>query len=220
MSAYECGVEMNLNEFDNYVEDDKDAYYRFSEDGVQMCHSVHFTSKIRFNVAKEQEKIAVTQSCNGTLKSPEDIILMINEFLGLIEMTGNGFKLNLKGKEPSESTYNDITDRYNLKDPADIVWLKFTTDKRLGVVAVSNDVNFNYPPSKSDYNSKTDGDWTYNTSGIIIHSLEKEWDTDFVVIFPLQNIPERYSRHKIEKAIGNYLIENEVPILDYYSHIY
>lgn len=94
-------------------------------------------------------------------------------------------------------------------------------DGYLGVVATSNDVNFGYPPSEESYNEKTTkNNWRYNTSGIIIHSLDKVWDTSFVLIFPLKNIPKGFDRGSIECGIGNYLIHNGVPILDFYSHNY
>lgn len=63
-------------------------------------------------------------------------------------------------------------------------------------------------------------EWKHNSSGIIIHKLREQWDDFFVLVFPLKNIPYGYSRHDIEKAIGNYLIKKNVPILDFYSHIY
>lgn len=62
--------------------------------------------------------------------------------------------------------------------------------------------------------------WKYKTSGIIVHKLEKKWDDSFVLLFPLNGIPEGYSRHDIEKVIGNLLIMKGVSILNFYSHLY
>lgn len=95
----------------------------------------------------------------------------------------------------------------------------------LGVVAISNDVNFDIPASSDEYDDKQYNakeeryDWRFNSAGILVHALGKEWDKSFVLIFPLANIPSEYTRHDIEKAVGNYLIEMDVPILDYYSHM-
>ena len=60
----------------------------------------------------------------------------------------------------------------------------------------------------------------YNSSGILVHKLKKEWDESFVLVFPLRKLKEScgYSRHNIEMALGNYLIEQNVPIIDFYSH--
>ena len=97
----------------------------------------------------------------------------------------------------------------------DLVWLKFANNGHLGVVATSNDVNFQIPKNKSEYNSKIrvyneyekrdKYEWEYNSAGIILHNLGLKWDESFVLLFPLGNIPNGYRRHDIEKAIGNFL---------------
>ncbi len=46
--------------------------------------------------------------------------------------------------------YKDIKNFYNLKDIRDIVWMKFTRDGFLGVVATSNDINFHIPKNLSE----------------------------------------------------------------------
>jgi hypothetical protein len=134
------------------------------------------------------------------------------------------FSAKLQGK----SFYKDMKKNYGLASIADIVWMKFTKEGHLGVVAVSNDINFQMPKSKGDYHKKNNNKWEFNTSGIIIHYLyekanyddKKKWDESFVLVFPLQNIPPCLNRRDIECGIGNYLIANEVPILDYFSHRY
>ena len=49
-----------------------------------------------------------------------------------------------------------------------------------------------------------------------------EWDEGTVLVFPLINLKKLkdLDRSDIESGIGNYLIDNDVPILDYYSHNY
>ena len=89
-----------------------------------------------------------------------------------------------------------------MDSPSDIVWMRFTTDGYLGVVASSNDINF-------DYNTN---------SGKLIKSVNKEWDKNRIIIVPLPNIKGRNERVMIEKMIGNYLSDNKVPIIDLYSH--
>ena len=64
--------------------------------------------------------------------------------------------------------------------------------------------------------------WKYNTSGILVHSVNLKWDDSFFVIFPLIGLEKgkegEKQRHDMEIGIGNYLILNDVPIIDYYSH--
>jgi hypothetical protein len=95
-------------------------------------------------------------------------------------------------------------------------------------VACSNDINFDIHPNKVCYdepsrvvNEKIKR-WKYNTSGIIVHSVNQEWNENYVLVFPLIGLCDgdegKKQRHEIEIGIGNYLIFKGVPILDYYSH--
>ena len=99
--------------------------------------------------------------------------------------------------------YDEIAKFFYLAKPSDIVWLKFTTSKHLGVVAKNIDVNYEYSVS----------------SGKLVSEVGEKWDDSFVYIFPLtREILGKYSSGDLELAIGNYLIEKGVPIIDYYSH--
>lgn len=129
------------------------------------------------------------------------IIKYTKEFLNSIEMKDiNVLEIDLEKTPIKWGFYTNIMKDNKLKDKRDIVWMKFTTDRYVGVVATGADVNFNMD----------------NTSGKIIKALGKQWNDKYVLIFPLTNI--KYNRQLIESGIGNYLISKEVPILDYYSH--
>lgn len=111
-------------------------------------------------------------------------------------------------KEQGELDYEKIQEKYKLNNISHIVWMKFAKEKGkssgkryLGVVAASNDVNFSME----------------NNSGKIIHELGLEWDETFVLLFPLQGITDGM-RKDIECGLGNYLIKERIPILDFYSH--
>lgn len=100
--------------------------------------------------------------------------------------------------------YDCLKKQFELNNQKHLVWMKFTKDGYLGVVAASDDINF-------DIN---------NTSGEIIKKLNQEWDESRVLVFPLPNIGDK-ERSDIECGIGNYLTDEKgVPILDYYSHRY
>lgn len=99
--------------------------------------------------------------------------------------------------------YNQLKEKYDLNNRKHLVWMKFTTDGYIGVVAASDDINFDMD----------------NTSGKIIDHLNKNWNQDFVLVFPLSNIGDK-ERSDIECGIGNYLIDKDVLILDFYSHQY
>lgn len=158
-------------------------------------------SSIRIETSEKEAK--------KTPVSVDKIIKYVNHFLkhiGITPCENHLFKLS--GTQWID--YRDIQKKHNLNDKRDIVWMKFTQDGYLGVVAVSSDINFNKPDNHN----------RCNTSGMIIYHLGKQWDEGFVLLFPLTNLSTTLSRHAVECGIGNYLIENGVPILDFYSHNY
>lgn len=171
--------------------------------------SVH-RSDFRFKKAEEQAQM--------TPVSIDTVIGHINQFLeaiGIDKCKSPVIKMNGTGVD-----YKKIKQENNLEDERDIIWLKFTTDGFLGVVATSNDINFIMPESSNVYNEKQHKTWVYNTSGILVHYVNKKWDESFALVFPLKNKPSKYRRGDIERAVGNYLIDKHVPIIDFYSHNY
>lgn len=193
-------------ELEKYLFDDPDAYYEYN--GEKYKQSVHGKSFVRYKKAKEQAQRDVV-----------DVKIIINIIKNFLKNVGIKTIENPILK-PRLIDYAKIKEEFGLENQKDIVWLKFTTDKYLGVVATSDDINFVIPQSNNDYDKKYRDKWLYNSSGIIVHKLNKMWDDSFVLVFPLRNIPQGYTRFEVEKAIGNLLIANEVPILDYYSHLY
>lgn len=204
------------DELEKYLYKDPDAYYNYN--GKKYMQSVHGKSYIRFNKAKEQAGY-----------SPVDVnvvIRYIKEFLDRI-----GIKtIENPIFDPASIDYSRIKSEFELDDQRDLVWIKFTKDGYVGAVATSNDVNFDIPQNSYEYDQKHkvynhyskkyEDTWLHNSSGILIHKLGKSWNTDFVLLFPLKDIPKGYKRSDIEEAVGNLLIEKRVPVLDYYSHIY
>jgi len=186
--------------------------------GDYRC-SVHFGNTYRLDEAREQASF-----------SPVDVNVIttyVNDFFRSIGMNTVAAPVI---SNPLQIDYEKIKRDYVLDELGDIVWMKFTKDGYLGVVATSNDINFDIPNNTAEYDKK---EWKYNSflkqkelvwkhtsSGILVHQLGKVWDTSFVLVFPLSNIPNGYTRGNIERAIGNYLIDKKVPIIDFYSHNY
>lgn len=206
-----------INNVQKYFwEDPKASYYI---DGKKYWQSVHGRSFFRYNKAKNE----VSEKTTVPIKK---IIEYINELFKAVGIT----EVKSPEMNPTEVNYTSLKEEFNLDDERDIVWIKFTEDRFVGVVATSNDINFNIPPNASVYDNKiwkyneyTKKDelvWEYNSSGILVHKLEKKWNESLVLVFPLKELSENctYNRHDIEMAIGNYLIEQQVPIIDYYSH--
>lgn len=185
------------------------------EKGDYRC-SVHFGSDYRLNKAKEQAS-----------HSPVPVVTIIQLVNALLKAIG----IQVADFDPyvrtSDIDYLKIKNQCSLQDERDIVWMKFTKDGYLGVVATGNDINHDIPASRADYDKRKRVNewkhqfvWIHNSSGILVHQLGKDWDESFVVVFPLVNIPCGYKRHDIERAIGNMLITEGVPIIDFYSHNY
>lgn len=175
--------------------------------------SVRYNDTTRLDVAKEQNS-----KCS---KSIEEVIACVNKCLvennikaveSPITKLDNGKFAN--GINKTEF-YKNLQQNYNLRDKRDLVWIKFTDDLKIVTVATSNDINLQMPIDRTQYKSKK-----YNTSGIIMHRLGFEYNKDFLLVFPLTNLGVNVKRGEIEKKIGDYLIANDFPIIDFYSHRY
>ena len=196
--------------------------------------SVHYGRTERFDKAEEQ--------LNKAPKTVDEIINLTNSFLqsnGLKPVDNpkfTSFSVDNSDKTVVGKNNDKLEDKINdnfglvknpLNKPSHVIWMKFAKNGQLGVVAASNDYNFDIPPSSDVYDETTNGKpkckcnkWKYTTSGIILHKLNLEWDESFLLIFPLHGIENIQRRNLIEKGVGNFLIENDVPIVDFYSHMF
>lgn len=187
--------------------------------------SVHTPDSIRIKKAKEQ-----LQEMKSVSK--ESVINLTTEFLyesGYWDKSNDILKpyiiktpqfLNpkrkTKNKRIADIDYIKIKTIFSLNSEKHIIWMKFTKNNYLGVVARSNDINFEIPPNECNDENELR---KYISSGVILHKLEEEWDETYVLIFPIPNVGD-YEMSDIECGIGQYLIEKKVPILDYYSYTF
>ena len=187
--------------------------------GDYRC-SVHYGNEYRLEKARKQ--IALPKV---------DRSIVADFVLEFLKRLGFNSKCNPILENPLKIDYRIFAVENELDDIRDIIWLKFTSDGFLGVVAVSNDINFEIPKNAQEYDvkikkynsyrKKEEYVWKYPSSGILVHQLEKRWDESFVLIFPLPNLHKTgYTRDSVERAVGNYLIDKGVPIIDFYSHNY
>jgi hypothetical protein len=184
--------------------------------------SVHYGCTKRFDKAEDQFKILP--------KELDKKIELVNEalvLLGIDEVTNPKYtNFTVMSDKRIKIDYRHIAQQYGLNSEKHLIWMKDTKSGHTGVVAASNDCNFDIPSNEGDYNCTTDGKcknrnnkWKYNTSGIIIHKLGQVWNEDFILLFPLKGICDE-SLGDIECGIGEYLISKGTPILDYYSHTF
>lgn len=117
-----------------------------------------------------------------------------------------------------DEKYDVIATQFDLERVSDVLWFKFTNYGHLAVVASSCDIN-----------------WDDNTScGFLVNEIGRKtgerFDKSFVFVFPLtqqmvrtKDDPKsrfrKYSKADLERAVGNYLIDKGVPIIDYFSHM-
>ncbi|WP_429971775.1 hypothetical protein ACQW5G_04000 [Fructilactobacillus sp. Tb1] len=199
--------------------------------------SVRYDNTTRLDKAKEQLELKTV--------SVDEIIKLTNRFLTsaniepvpnpivnnsyISKLTNNKFKVSdfYKKQDLDRIFYKNLMSKNNLSDERDIVWMKFAKDNegndRLVVVAKSNDINFIIPSNSADYTKKDkDGSWSFNTAGVLLHKLGMKYDESFILAFPLKSKDNQSMTTKengsIETGIGNYLIDNKVPIIDFYSH--
>jgi hypothetical protein len=194
---------------------------------LKLINNRGHSNGVRYEYSEREQK-ARCQFCKEPTPVCE-VIRLTNDFLKACELEPIenpkkcNFIVNKNGNlTKSKAFYGEIVSAHALKKRSDIVWMKFALSGHLAVIAKGADINFHYPSSKDDYlkRTKNDRNWVYNTSGVILHRLELKWNTNFVLVFPLPCIPDGLKIGDIECGIGNYLIENGVPILDYYSHRY
>lgn len=189
-------------------------------------NTVHNGKMKRLKKAEEQRELDIVDR-NIIIELTNNFIEKYAEKYGLKLFNGCNF-VKTEGLDLSEFNKNTKKNYKGITSEKDIIWMKFTTDGRIGVVACSNDVNFDIPSKNEDYDEiilSKNGQkkkWKYNSSGILVHSVGLKWDESFFLVFPLLELKKgkdgNKQRHDLETGIGNYLIDNNVPIIDYYSH--
>lgn len=180
-------------ELEKYKEPPEDCPRYDKSNPDYRCSVDYDKTNYRKKKAREEadkEKVSIFEICNLT-----------NSFLNEISVESKCILVD--GLDILMTiNYEHIKRLYKLERQSDIVWMRFTTDGYLGVVASSNDINFDYGTN----------------SGKIIKSVNKEWDEKRVIIVPLPGITGRRERLQIETMIGNYLRDKKVPIIDLFSH--
>lgn len=170
---------------------------------------------LRVKMAKEQWNKFKKQKINNQNDYKEMIITLVNEFLERIGIGINTeFNNDVEVKSGEERikgriSYFAIKQKSGILCKEDIVWIKFNKSGCISVVGVGCDIYFTQKAKVE------------TSAGKINAFLKQEWDEESVLIFPLINLDKlSFNRSDIESGVGNYLIANEIPILDYYSHNY
>lgn len=172
-------------------------------------------SDLRVEMAKKQLNRFQEQKAKNKIQSKKEIIELVNTFLeqigiGINSKFDNEVKLKSK-KETSKGriSYFDIKQQSGISCKEDIVWIKLNKCGCISVVGVGCDIYFTHKTK------------TTTSSGKINTYLKQEWDEEFVLVFPLIGLEQTsFDRSDVESGVGNYLIANGVPVLDYYSHNY
>ncbi|PKM51752.1 MAG: hypothetical protein CVV02_05675 [Firmicutes bacterium HGW-Firmicutes-7] len=218
------------SELEKFFKKDEDAFYEINGDKKLRGVRRYYNDTVRNDKADEQAKLSPV-SFSEVFSYVNDFLELIRADNGHKEkiircdcialdniqqvILDNGIiAINLSWKDCEydkrskkymfwDAKYDTISEKFNLNNPYDIVWLKFTNKGHLGVVAKSFDINFKDELS----------------SGLLVKQVDEQWDKSFVFIFPLTpDILENRTSGDLEIAIGNYLILKGVPIIDYYSH--
>lgn len=182
------------DELNRYAEIPSDCPRFDNHNPDYRCSVDYDKSKYRINIAKRE--------ANKKPVEIKDLLSYIHLFFEKMDMD-NKFVLIDGTDVLGTLNYEQIKSQFKLNNQSDIIWLRFTTDGFLGTVASSNDINFEYN----------------HNSGKIVKAIGKEWDTNRILVIPVQGIKKREDRLLIEQMLGNYLIyEKGVPVLDKYSH--
>lgn len=211
---------------------DEDAFYinKYNKKKLRGVKR-YYEDTLRNDKAKEQSQLEA--------KPKEDVLDAINELFYFIKYGKSDIKpsykedsiildekeckiigdciiaSNLKWELPTwdkeknkyvswDKKYNLIKEKFDLSSENSIVWIKFTKKGSVGVVAKSFDINWN----------------KNNSSYILVNEVGDSWDESIVFIFPItqQILEKKFNLGEIELMVGNYLIEKNIPIIDFYSH--
>ena len=177
--------------------------------------SINTKDDLRVKMAQIQLEKFKEQELKKENKDKTAIIKLVNEFLEKIGIAINEeFDNEVEVKKAEDKSrgrisYNNIKKQSGIIYKEDIVWIKFNTNKCISVIGVGCDIYFTQKTKEE------------TSAGKINTFLEQEWDEESVLVFPLIGLDKlSFNRSDIESGIGNYLIANDVPILDYYSHNY
>lgn len=101
-----------------------------------------YRCSVEYDKTNYRKNKAKNEACKSIVKVL-DIQNLISEFLAYFNIKNKGILVN--GLDILMTiNYEQIKRQYNLKKQSDIIWMKFTIDEYLGVVASSNDINFDY----------------------------------------------------------------------------
>ena len=171
-----------------------------------MARSKH-TLEERKEKAKEQN--------NENAKDKEYIRKILEGALDEIAReTENNVKGKVLLKKPEEIDYEQIKEDYNTNDASHIIFIQFTKKGHVAVVGAGKDMSFSKKVSC--------GTWA------IISAIDYvEWDNEFAMVIPISNIKKcriekgdniLTYRNGVERYLGDYLLKNDIPILNYYQH--
>lgn len=200
-------------DFDKYRDPIPDAFFwsrSFQKWFCQQAVNEEYPTK-RVRKAKEQMNLKPVE-VSRVIRLTNEILAAdgIQEIQNPIIQGKDLEKIISANKTTKKEAYEAIKIRFGMASVKHLLWLRFTKDGHLGTVAASDDINFGMES---------------NSSKIINACGLKEWDTSFILLFPITPITGRHQlqaneRDELETAVGNYLITNGVPIIDYYSHYY
>ena len=119
----------------------------------------------------------------------------------------------LKISEPRKRgkvSYSKIAKSSGIEDEKNLIWIKFAKtegnqsgDRYVATVGAGSDINICWDCK--------------SISGKLVAHAGLVWDDSLVLVIPVR-LCDGKKRDDFEKEIGNLLIENKIPIIDYYSH--
>lgn len=143
----------------------------------------------------------------------EDVLNIIDECLRKKGIDGEAILVNIK-QQPIN--YEEIKNKYNTKAKEHIIFIQFVKTGHIAVVGAGMDIGF--------LRNENYGTWR------VIRELPRiEWDDEEVIIVPVKGLDTKsvgiknvdnilHCRNGVEQCIGEYLIEKNIPILNYYQH--
>ena len=146
-----------------------------------------------------------------------EVLSEISECMKKKHIVGDIVQVNPKEEKIN---YKKIMMDHKTNGEGHVIWIQFVKSGHVAVVGAGKDIGF--PTTRNK------GTWSF-LKRLEDGSKNVEWDESQVIVIPIRGLDEKSNglknvnnvlncRNGVEQCIGDYLIQQKIPILNYYSH--
>lgn len=167
----------------------------------------------KLSIDKRKEK--ATKEFKKTIVKLNEIKNILSECLKNKNIDGDIIDFDLSTEKDYNNKITEITKNSKINDKKHIIWITFVESGHVALVGAGNDIGF--------LTNKNYGTWRF------LDHLNVKWDKSKVIVIPIRGLDIKSTGYKnvenilkcrngVEHCIGKYLVDENVPILNYYQH--